>query len=960
MLSLSDSSVPITQPIKTFKDLLLWQSGQDEYNVAQTPFHPRPPRALRKKAKSTSSHASAAPSLSAQLQPDFQDCKVIVCHDMAGGYQEDASPQGNDYSTIYNLQYWSHVDTFIYFSHHRIAMPPPVWTNAAHRNGVRCLGTIITEWLPGVMETDEMVSGPEQTLADEDGNDTIDRRWFSKTYANKLVDMAVYYKFDGWFINIESILRGGAAQANQLIAFLAYFRAQIHSRIPGGELIWYDSVISTTGELAWQDRLSPKNYRFFEQSDGIFTNYTWQERAVGDSVALAGSRNRDVYTGIDIWGRNTYGGGGYTTYKALEVIQREKSSCALFAPAWTYQSLSKDSFMTNDRLFWTGLHGAGIHAESLPLSEYFQTVSRLLTGAAGDKAANDKTDIQEVAVMGNRSDEKDFLPISAYIPSRISGTSTWFHSNFDRGFGKGFWINGKKVSDKPWSNLSHQSLAPSMTKDILVLKRSGSLMSVGGMSTHWILSPEEAYSGGTSLVIEEFTLRDSVPFPPTLPIPPLPPSSPPLSSSLSTQAEPGTGTSFNAAAISHPSSKTILVPLFDTQISLLTSRNSTVELIFKTSEEDVQVGLHLGLLATEVDMDDCRTFHAREISHQELSEALHPMIKNQVQYGNDSGLETDPATVLILTSENGDMTSTMKTVLTLKASLQGASSLYSIVPLAGGWRRLTLQLSSLFSDFGVGIDGGDSSDSSSIVLSQLGVTLTYTDHPANVASEVELRRPLATLGSFAVLPTWSMEYRGSSIQGVKDADRDLTLKERPPQEGLDHSLEPSTKQKTGIDVRLNSERGARISISTTLYWNIGFPISLSLPDNSKSTNNSFIPSYEYSHYCVYLSLTKRGHTDSIEVGQHKTTEDGNFMFVGTAFTTQYRISNFELVLEYKAFMPLASAVDQFALSLDTVANDVSPAEMFSRAGLELWVWVQGIFRDGRADKRENWEKTQLA
>lgn len=36
---------------------------------------------------------------------------------------------------------------------------------------------------------------------------------------------------------------------------------------------------------------------------GIFTNYTWKEKAVGESVALAGPRNRDVYTGIDIWGR---------------------------------------------------------------------------------------------------------------------------------------------------------------------------------------------------------------------------------------------------------------------------------------------------------------------------------------------------------------------------------------------------------------------------------------------------------------------------------------------------------------------------------------------------------------------------------------------------------------------------------------------------------------------------------
>lgn len=116
-----------------------------------------------------------------------------------------------------------------------------------------------------------MVSGPGQALADEDGNDTVDRRWFSKTYADKLVDLAVYYQFDGWFINIESIMRGGVKQVNQTIAFLKYFREQIHLRIPGGELHWYDSIITSTGEVAWQDKLSPENYRFFEQSDGMLS-----------------------------------------------------------------------------------------------------------------------------------------------------------------------------------------------------------------------------------------------------------------------------------------------------------------------------------------------------------------------------------------------------------------------------------------------------------------------------------------------------------------------------------------------------------------------------------------------------------------------------------------------------------------------------------------------------------------
>lgn len=137
---------------------------------------------------------------------------------------------------------------------------------------------------------------------------------------------------------------------------------------------------------------------------------------------MAGPRNRDVYTGIDVWGRNTFGGGGYATFRALEVIQRDRTSCALFAPAWTYESLGKDNFMAQDQLFWTGYNGAGIHAESL--------------------AAPHGEGIEIVRGDGKKL-EGAFQPVAAYIPARPSGCPSWFYTNFDRGFGQGFWVNGK-------------------------------------------------------------------------------------------------------------------------------------------------------------------------------------------------------------------------------------------------------------------------------------------------------------------------------------------------------------------------------------------------------------------------------------------------------------------------------------------------------------------------------------
>lgn len=36
----------------------------------------------------------------------------------------------------YRINAWHCIDTFVYFSHHLVTIPPPGWINAAHTNGV--------------------------------------------------------------------------------------------------------------------------------------------------------------------------------------------------------------------------------------------------------------------------------------------------------------------------------------------------------------------------------------------------------------------------------------------------------------------------------------------------------------------------------------------------------------------------------------------------------------------------------------------------------------------------------------------------------------------------------------------------------------------------------------------------------------------------------------------------------
>ena len=173
--------------------------------------------------------------------------------------------------------------------------------------------------------------------------------------------------------------------------------------------MWYDSL-TIYGEIAWQDRLSLLNQPFFNVTDGIFTNYTWKQHHPACSSKLAGERRRDVFTGIDVWGRNTFGGGEFGCSTALQVIQNASTSCAIFAPAWTFEKLGSSNFPDNDDRFWLSLTGA---------------------------------------------DESKVNPRS--VPQ-----STWFATNFDQGHGSLFSVNGVRVwSAVTWSNLSHQDLLPS-------------------------------------------------------------------------------------------------------------------------------------------------------------------------------------------------------------------------------------------------------------------------------------------------------------------------------------------------------------------------------------------------------------------------------------------------------------------------------------------------------------------
>ncbi|XP_075297425.1 cytosolic endo-beta-N-acetylglucosaminidase isoform X1 [Opisthocomus hoazin] len=337
-----------TEPISFFlsglEELLAWRpDSNDDFNVSTVPLAKRQPP-LRSERPRT-----------------------LVCHDMRGGYLEDRFIQGSATRNPYVFYHWRYIDIFVYFSHHTVTIPPVCWTNAAHRNGVPVLGTFITEWTDGEKLCEAFLGGEEEAY---------------RAVGEQLARVAQHYRFDGWLVNVENRL--SAAAVGNLPPFLRHLTAQVRSAVPGGMVIWYDSVLRN-GALKWQNELNEENRVFFDACDGLFTNYNWKEEHLERTRRLAGPRHTDVYVGIDVFARGDVVGGGFDTDKSLRLVRQHGLSAAIFAPGWVYEHLGEENFLQNENKFWASLaeHLPTHSICTLPLATSFSLgmgTSRFLAG----------------------------------------------------------------------------------------------------------------------------------------------------------------------------------------------------------------------------------------------------------------------------------------------------------------------------------------------------------------------------------------------------------------------------------------------------------------------------------------------------------------------------------------------------------------------------------------------------
>ena len=355
--------------------------------------------------------------------------------------------QAYDHAGEYTFGYWQYLDYLVVWGGSAgeglILAPNSTYINAAHKNGVKILGNI---FFPPTVYGGQIAWVNDMLQQDASGNFIV---------ADKLIQMASYYGFDGFFINQETG-GGNAALGAKMIRFMKYFQAHKPANM---EVMWYDAMLPT-GAVTYQNALNTANVTMFDSagvvSNSIFLNYNWSSTGLTNSATKATSVGRnpfDVYAGIDVSGS---GYGTSVTWSSIfPTVGTPKVSVGLFNPNWTFSnSPDKNNiplFYQREENFWLGANSSPC---SIPSSGW--------PGFA--KYYNEKSVI-----------------------------SSWpFITRFNTGQGTdGFWVGGNKLSASPWNNLSAQDVLPTWR---WVAKSSGTPLSVD-------LDFTTAYNGGNSLVV---------------------------------------------------------------------------------------------------------------------------------------------------------------------------------------------------------------------------------------------------------------------------------------------------------------------------------------------------------------------------------------------------------------------------------------------------------------------------
>ncbi|MGL5346466.1 MAG: endo-beta-N-acetylglucosaminidase [Peptostreptococcaceae bacterium] len=374
-----------------------------------------------------------------ELKKSQDDDAKVISLAIANKTTSSTPSQGRDEIEGYNFSYWQYIDTLVSWggsAGEGLIVPPSAdLIDAAHTNGVPVLGTVFFppevyggkfEWMYEFLQKDSNGKFP---------------------MAHKLIEVAEFYNFEGWFINQETGERTSQYLNPELADLMKEFLAYLQEIKPENmEIIWYDSMIDD-GRVFWQNQLNEYNKNFLGDkkkplSDGMFLNFWWTNEKYsvvdpnnadsrlpytvkGDELKKSGELAKkmgrdkyDLYAGVDVQAN------GYNTPIKWNYLFPEgkdaNTSLGLYCPSWTYDtSKTVEEFLEKEERFW----------------------------------------VNETGDPRNESNES-WKGISNNIVEKSPVTELPFVTNFSMGNGEFFNVDGNQVSDDEWNHRGMMDVMP--------------------------------------------------------------------------------------------------------------------------------------------------------------------------------------------------------------------------------------------------------------------------------------------------------------------------------------------------------------------------------------------------------------------------------------------------------------------------------------------------------------------
>lgn len=414
---------PGTHKPSSAKSLLEWDPATDldaAFNRSRVPLAPRE----QHRKLNTDPNARA------------RQAKTAACAEF---YPTSGHPsqQLND-CRYYAFGFWQYVDIMVFWAgsaSEGIIVPPngPI-IDAAHRNGVKVYGNVFfapsghggkTEWV------DDFVVG--------EGN--------AYPVADKLIQVAQYYGFDGWFINHEM----GDYGRNKVRDLIRYARASNTV-----EFMWYDN--KRVFDDARKDLLQHGGERV---CDSVFIDYGWDGNVTG-SVAKAKEILRSPYDLFFGW----------------EVYKHKVSVPAEVCPDGEDHLASVALFATHSASNWKQKNDAKYKNDApLWLKDFYAQETGYWSGSAEKKRKGTGHWIAEATPVRR-------------VP---------FVSHFNTGHGLAHYHRGAKSGTSAWTNLSVQEVLPT---------RRWQVVAQGSSSLTPALDFTDAYHGGSCLRLTGVLAKD--------------------------------------------------------------------------------------------------------------------------------------------------------------------------------------------------------------------------------------------------------------------------------------------------------------------------------------------------------------------------------------------------------------------------------------------------------------------